>query len=224
MTNVSPSQRPDRLAHPRVDLRRTRVLQVDVAHRAGVLVGDEERRLALEDLEGERHVGGARHARQVALDLRVAGQPLRLVLVLLLAGLGQVGNLAADHDADARRHGADRAEGDHFLGRHRHHRPGTHRQRRTGGVRFEVPVGGVQGLPDPVQIGLAVGGARHRGAGRLARDRQGGDGEGCAGGGREQSGDPESDDAVTHCGDLPRHPDARIGAEWCQADERARDA
>ena len=74
-----------RLAHPRIDLRRTGVLQVDVANGAGVFVGHEHRRLALEDLEREGQVGGARQPRQVALDLGIAGEPVGLVLVFLLA-------------------------------------------------------------------------------------------------------------------------------------------
>ena len=224
MTNVSPSQRPDRLAHPGVDLRRTRILQVDVAHRARVLVGDEERRLALEDLEGERHVGGARHARQVALDLRVAGQPLRLVLVLLLASLGQVGNLAAD--------------------RRRRRLTARRRPRRRRPLPWPAPAPPARDASpapagrcalrgpswrcsgparSPFRSGLpsAVRGTGGRGAwpetGRAVTAK-------AAPAAAASSPVIQSLDAVTHCGDLPRHPDARIGAGCCQADERARDA
>src|SRR4029079_7797069 len=69
----------DRLAHPRIDGRWTRILEVDVSHRARVLIREEDGARALQDLERLRHVVRARHAWQVALDLGVALQPLLLV-------------------------------------------------------------------------------------------------------------------------------------------------
>ena len=61
----------DRLPHPRIDRRRSRILQIDIARRAIVFVGDEDRVRALENLKGIGHVGRARHARQVALDFGI---------------------------------------------------------------------------------------------------------------------------------------------------------
>src|SRR5687767_12320105 len=61
----------DRIPHPGIHRRRARVLEQDVARRARVLVDEEQRLLTVEDLKRVRHVGRARNARQVALDLRI---------------------------------------------------------------------------------------------------------------------------------------------------------
>ena len=124
MTSVSPSQRADRLAHPRIDRRRPGILQVDVADRAGVLVRKEDRARALKDLKRIRHVVRARHTGQIALDLRIALEPVLLILFFLRERFRLVRNLVAFDDAHARRHRADRAEREHRCRRHRPVRPG----------------------------------------------------------------------------------------------------
>src|SRR5260370_24122820 len=77
----------DGLTHPGVDGRRPRILEQDIAFCAGVLAGDQDLALGLKDSEGLRNVRCARDSRQVALDLRIAGQPVLLVLLPLDEGL-----------------------------------------------------------------------------------------------------------------------------------------
>ena len=100
----------------------------------------------LHDLKRKRHVGGARHARQIAFHFRIQLQPVRVVFFLLLRGCRQIRNLAAFHHADAGRFRAGRTQ--------RHDLTGLRR------MALQVPVGRVHGLPDAVQIRLAVGGSR----------------------------------------------------------------
>ena len=73
---------PDRLPHPRIDLRRTGILQIDVPDGASIFVGDDERLVALKDLKRKRHVCRAWNTRQIALDLGIARQPVVLILFL----------------------------------------------------------------------------------------------------------------------------------------------
>ena len=156
MTSVSPSQRPDRLAHPRIDRRRTGILQVDVARRARVFIRDEDGLRALEDLERIRHVGRARHAGQIALDLGIRRQPVLLVLFLLREASGLYGISSPSTTPMPGRHRADRAERQDRGRRHRPVRTRAQRQRRTRHVHLNVPVGLVIRLPDAVQIRMAV--------------------------------------------------------------------
>src|SRR3989442_1136693 len=58
----------DRLAHPRVYRSGAGIFQIDVANGARVFVGEKDRLRALKNLERIGHVGGARHAGQVAFD------------------------------------------------------------------------------------------------------------------------------------------------------------
>ena len=155
----------DRLPHPRIDLRRTGVLQINVADGAGILVRDEERRVALEDLKRKRHVCRARNSRQVALDLGIARQPVVLILFLLRLGFRRVRNGPAHDHTHAARNGSDGPEREHLSGGHGNDGTRAHRQRRACHVRLEVVVGGIQGLPNPVQIGLAIRRAWDPGAG-----------------------------------------------------------
>ena len=115
---------------------------------------------ALEDLERKRHVGSARHPRQVALDLRVAIEPLLPVLVANFERLGSVRNHAAFNHARAAGHRAHCPEVHHFLGGHRTVRPRPERHCMPRGMCLKVVVGRVQRLPDSIQVGVAVGRAR----------------------------------------------------------------
>ena len=136
---------------------RSDVLEEDVAHRAGELIGDEHRLLVLDDLERERHVGRARNARHVALDLRVAIDPVLAVLVALGGGFGFVRDLAAFHNAHAARHGPDGAKLQHRDVGQRSVGAIAELQRVAGHVALHVVVGGADGLPDAIEIGFAVG-------------------------------------------------------------------
>ena len=136
---------PGRPAHPAVHRRRSRIVHVDGSHRAVVFIGDQNHLAGLHDLKRKRHVGGARNARQVALHFRIQLQPVRVIFFFLLRRCRQIGNLAAFHHADARRLRAGGAQ--------RHHLAGLRR------VALQIPVGRVHGLPDAVQIRLAVGGS-----------------------------------------------------------------
>ena len=158
---------PVRPPHPGVGRRLHVVLHVDGAHRAGELVEDHDVRAALDDLERMRHVGGARHARQIALDGRVARQAVGEVLVPSRERLGPVRNgVAFDHAEPAGRR-AQRAQIADRTG--------------AGRVRLDVPVRAVERLPDPVQIGPAVRRAGRRVAGLLGERRHGGRAESGAG-------------------------------------------
>src|SRR5687768_18364103 len=77
---------PDRLPHPRIGLGRSRIFEINVAHRAGILIRDEELILILNNLEWKRHVSRARYAREITLDLRIAFQPVPPVLIPQLHG------------------------------------------------------------------------------------------------------------------------------------------
>ena len=146
----------DRLAHPGIRRRRARVLHVDVAHRARVLVSEEHIVLALEDLERIGHVGRPRHAGQVALDLGIEREPVLLVLLLLLQRFGLVRNRVAVDDAEPGGYRADRAHRDHLRRRHRHELARHHRDRGARCVRLDVVVRRVERLPDTVQIRPSV--------------------------------------------------------------------
>ena len=170
-TSVSPSQRRDRLPHPRIDGRRPGILQVNVSNRAGVLVRHQQLTRALDDLKRIRHVGRARDAGQVALDLRIARQPLLLVLLLRLQRVRAIRQLVALDDADARRNGADCTQRDHRHCRDGAVRSVTQRERRPRDVHLNVVVGFVECLPDAVEIGMAVGKPRRTIALRVSGDR-----------------------------------------------------
>src|SRR5688572_6391395 len=141
---------------------------------------DEERRVAVRDLEWKWLIGRARHAGEEALDLRIARQPVRLVLLFLLQPFGPVRQLVALDHAESAGDGADRAECDHFLRRNGHDRPRPHRERGLRTVRLDVPIRGVDGLPDSVEVWLAVE-ARNGSSARLSGHSR--PGEKCHGGG-----------------------------------------
>ena len=99
----------DRPSHPTVSRRRARVLHVNRSNRVCKLIRNHDRIRTLDDLKRLRHISGARHAWHVALDLRVGSPAIFEILIALLACAGQVGDLAALHNARTRRHRADRS-------------------------------------------------------------------------------------------------------------------
>src|SRR5262245_12467822 len=82
---------PDRLPHPRIGFGRSRVFEINVPDRAGVFIGDKELVLILNNLKWKRHVRCARHAWEIALDLRIALQPMLPVFIPQLGGFRLVG-------------------------------------------------------------------------------------------------------------------------------------
>src|SRR6185503_5367856 len=133
---------------------------VEDAARARKRIGDENLAIALDDLKRERHVGGARHPRHVALRLRVLLPPVLEVLLLLLRRPRLVGDLVALDNADAGRFGKERPE----LGR-----------ARPRAVREDVPVGLGHRLPETVEVGMTGEAPAHAGLGRRnRRPRRGG--------------------------------------------------
>src|SRR2546421_1313224 len=107
-------------------------VHVDEADHAGVLVQDGDLVGLLHDAERIRHVGETRHARQNALVLRIERLAVLEVLLLLRERLGAVGNLVPLDHATACGNTEARA------------------------VILQVPGGGVQHLPDALQVGLAL--------------------------------------------------------------------
>src|SRR5690606_8562445 len=97
---------------------------------------------ALHDLERVRHIRRARNARHIALGFRVRCGPPRAILVSLRERLRLVGNRSADDDALPGRYRAEGAELPEGL-------------YRLGGMPFEIPVSGVERLPNAVQVRLA---------------------------------------------------------------------
>ena len=128
--------------HPRIGGAFVFAVHVDCAACAGVFIGHQDMRRRLHNLERVGHVGGSRHARHIALDLGIELQPVRAILLFLRGRPRLIGNLIAFHDAESGRHAEGCAELEH--------------RSLTGGVTLNVPVGGVVGLPNPVEIGLTI--------------------------------------------------------------------
>src|SRR5262245_58400288 len=132
----------DRLPHPRVDRRWTRIFQKDVAIGAVVLISNRNSFLALENLEWIWQVGGPRHARQFALDFGIGVQPIFKVLFFLRCRRWQVGDLAALHHTWPTRLGPPSAARDYCSG--------------SSLMTLEVPIRGIHTLPNAIQVGLAA--------------------------------------------------------------------
>ena len=147
---------PARLPHPRIDGSRFQLGHADHARGARKFIADQDRRGSLDDLKWKGLVCGARHSRQITLDLRVRGHPLLEVLFLPGQRRRPIRNLVALHHAESGGHCADRAEV---------------RTSRLRGVGLKIPVCRVLGLPDAVQVGLAIGCARDGERTRLSRGR-----------------------------------------------------
>ena len=146
-----------RPAHPAIGRRVDVIGHIDRPDRARIFVQEHDVLGALDDLKRERHVGGPRHAGQIAFDLRIERQLVREIRAALLQSFGPIRNLTTFDHAETARHGTTRTE----LGA----------EPRRRGVRFDVPVGCVDGLPDAVEIGVAVGCAGSPDTTRLALRR-----------------------------------------------------
>src|SRR4029079_5318713 len=104
---VPPAVRP---SHPAVRGRVGLVGHIDRADRSGELVNEHDVLRALNDLERHALIRRARYTRQVALDLRIEFQPVRVVLLLLLARGWQIRDLAAFDDTESGRHSSSGPE------------------------------------------------------------------------------------------------------------------
>src|SRR5436190_5603048 len=133
---------PIRPAHPTLGGSLCRSLHVDDANSARVLVRNHDHVLRLDDLEGIREIGGARHTRQVTFHLWVQHHPAGLVLFLFGRRLWKIWDLIALDNTQPRRCCEYRSE--------RGHRP------RPSRVPLEIPIRGVEGLPDAVQVWFAA--------------------------------------------------------------------
>ena len=142
-------------------------------------------RRCLHDLKWIGHVGGARYARQVALDLGIARDPVLEILLLPGEHLGPIRELAALDDAGALRHAEGCAE--------------TEDRALPCRVILDIPVRVVERLPDTVQVRFAVGRAR-RAILRLLRDRRAWPPEGHTD--RERCDDHSANEPLLH--DAPR--------------------
>ena len=150
-----------RPTHPRIGGRFPMRIHVDSARSTLVLVDDQNLRRSLKNLKWKRHVVGARHARPITLEFRLAGviamrivsdfhgHPFLEVLLLFCESFGTVRNFAALDDALSTRTGA----------------PRTHDLRMRSGLRSvgeNVPVRGREGLPNTIQVRFTVRSAGRR--------------------------------------------------------------
>src|SRR5579864_4319456 len=138
-------------AHPRIRGNLRLAIQVDDASGARKFIRDQDLVGSLNHLKRQTDISGARNSRQKAFSLRVAGsvvgldvsgmgEPLLKVFLLLGRRPRLIGDLAAFDYALPRWFGANGAE---EGGKWRHSR----------GMRLEVPISRVEGLPNAVQIG-----------------------------------------------------------------------
>ena len=121
------------------------MIHVNRSHSAGVLKGHHDVLGIRNDLKWVGHIHGARHARQIAFDFRIAVHSIRKVFLLFLQRLRLIGNRAALHDAETGRNGKLRTELPE----------GT----RRCAMPFDIPICGVHGLPDSIQFRFAGGSA-----------------------------------------------------------------
>jgi hypothetical protein len=121
----------------------------EVPRGVDVFVEDRDLGRRLHDLERVRHVVDPRRADHEAFRLGIRGMPAAIVHLALRERQRQVRNLVALDNALARRNAKLRR------------------------VILDIPDCRVDRLPDPLQIGLAVGGSRHavRRAGWRLRQR-----------------------------------------------------
>ena len=148
------------LAHPRINGSRSGIFQRNVAKGAIVLISDGYRLGAVEDLERIGHIGGARHTGKIAADLGVKRHPVLGIFFLFRQSLRLVGQHAALDHGGAAWFGAQRA---HLENR-----------RLLRGVIQQVDVGSIDGLPNTVEVGMAIGkpGNTARGGGVGLRERR----------------------------------------------------
>ena len=153
----------DGVPHIRIVRRRLYFIEIDRA----CSTGKRERHVhfvrALHDLEGVGHVHRPRDPRQIALQFRIAVDPVLAVLLSHGSGFGLVRNLTvAFHDPDRSRHSGGGSQREHGRSRHLRVRVRVHtllrHRSRARLVRLQVPVRFVQRLPDAAEIRFPVGG------------------------------------------------------------------
>src|SRR6267378_5167355 len=127
-------------AHPRIDGRLRVIFHVNDSVRGREWVDHQKIAVTLENLERKVMVGYAWNSQHVALRFRVRRRPIGAVFVALFERLRQVRNRASAHDAPPRRNRPDRAELPEVFACFRR-------------MTLEIPIGGVQRLPDAVQVG-----------------------------------------------------------------------
>ncbi len=128
-----------RIAHPPVDMTLGMFfVHVRVANRVDVLVKKGHLIPALHDLKRVRHVRDARNAGQVTLGFGVGRLAVLVVLLLLQQRRGRVRDFVALNHTFASGNTKPRA------------------------VVLNIPCGGVDDLPDALDVRLAVGGFRRR--------------------------------------------------------------
>ncbi len=130
-----------RRSHPAIHRSFPRLAQIDGPNSARVLIGDHDGVRALENLKGIGHVSRSRHARQIAFQFRIGSPAIGKIFLLFRAGCRQIRQRVALDDSNSGRHRADGAQGGWS---------------RTWPVRLYIPIGLVESLPNPVQVGLAV--------------------------------------------------------------------
>src|SRR5205807_4463934 len=126
----------DRPPHPGIVGTLLIAIHVDGSTCARKLVGHENVLRSLKYLKWIRHVRGAWHARQVALDFRVSGQPVLRVLFLFRRCRRQIGNLVTFHHPQSCRNAEGRTYCDHW----------SHSRRMI----LDIPTCCVESLPNPV--------------------------------------------------------------------------
>ena len=157
----------DRVPHVGQIRRSLHLIEVNRSARARELERHLDLVRALHDLKGVGHVHRARNAGQIALQLRIAVDPMVCVLLLDLRRLRLVRDRPVAFD-DAHRSGHATRCAERKHGRRCHARVriwidaflGDRTRSRLMGL--EVPMSFVERLPDAVEIRLAVSRARGR--------------------------------------------------------------
>jgi len=129
-------------AHPTISWGLGWRPHVDDANGARVLIGNQDGVLRLDNLKRVREIRGAWHTRQITLDLRVQLNPIGLILLFFRGHRRQIRDPAAFHYAQPGRLCEYRSQ--------RGHRP------RCSCLAFEIPICGVECLPNPAQLGFTI--------------------------------------------------------------------
>ena len=127
-----------RIAHPEFDrqVRMPAAIGEDLTNGVQVFVEDDDAVRQLKNLKWVRHIGDARHARQIALCLGICRHPILVVLSFLFEGPRHVRNVVPFHDSLTCRHTE----------------PGWQSRESSTSMVLDVPCRGVEDLPYPLQI------------------------------------------------------------------------
>ena len=123
--------------HPGVKRCWTRVFEVNIPYGACKLIGNKKIVITLDDLKRVWQVGRPRHSRHIALNFRIAGDPVGRVVFFDPASLLVVRNPAATfndtHGTGYRQNGPGC---ECFCSRHSIYRTFSHHHRVSRNVRF----------------------------------------------------------------------------------------